>query len=251
MIGFPTFVIVDAGAGTSLEERQRYAEAQQRQIQRDYCPKWGRSAKVRVATPAASSQLGEIIVQLVDKPTKSGAVGYHDCLPDGTPVAYVFVGLARSLGMKWQPVASHEVLEILGDPLLRRAVEMADGFWDSEVCDRVEQDSYAVEDDHGGTVMLSNFNYPEAFEPPAVLAGVKFDHMGLSKTPNEVRTGGYAQHFDTSKGWVEIQNGDKSPYRAALDAAGIGRNVRRRAHNRRSWFARLVARLFGRHVTMS
>jgi hypothetical protein len=243
MIGFANFVVVDIDAQIPLDERRAYAKAQQHQIHYDFAPRWGRIAGVRVATPDNLPKPGEIEVRLLDKPTADGALGYHDCKPDGTPIAYVFVGLAKSFGMRWESVASHEVLEILGDPLLRRAVEMRDGFWDSEVCDRVEQDSYMVMG-----VPLSNFNTPEAFEPPQDLSGVKFDIMGKSTYPNEIRPGGYAQKFDPSKGWTQIQNGEMSPYRMAMSSYGISRGRRRREQFPKakvSWLKKLLARVFG------
>lgn len=243
MIGFPTFVVVDVDAKVPLDERHAYAKAQQRQIHFDYATHWGRTGSVRVATPDSPPRANEIEVRLINKPTMSGAVGYHDCKPDGTPIAYVFVGLARDLGMKWTTVASHEVLEIMGDPLLRNAIEMTDGFWDCEVCDRVEQEEYTVLG-----VALSNFNYPEAFQPPQELTGVKFDAMGTSTKPNEVRPGGYAQKFDPKKGWVQV--GQMSAYRKTLSDMGLSRGARRRKryHVKGTWVTRLFARWFTRQL---
>jgi hypothetical protein len=244
VIGFPTFVVVDVDAHTTLDERTRYAAAQQLQVTRDFGPRWGRNATFRVGTPDALAKPGEIECRLLQQPTQSGAIGYHSCKPDGTPIVNVFVGLARVLGMRWETVGSHEVLETLADPLLRRATEIDGAFWDTEVCDRVEREQYLVEDGFGGTVPLSNFNYPEAFEPPADLTGVKFDHLGTSTKPNEVRPGGYAQKFDPSKGWVQV--GEMSTYRSILAENGLSRGARRAArYDLRPWWTRFAAKIFG------
>ncbi len=217
-------VIVDVDAHITLTEKVAYAHAQTRQVVEHFSPAFGPTSVLRVATPEAPAKPGEIQLRLLNKPTMDGAIGYHDETSDGMPIAYIFCGLAKSLGEAWTSVASHEVLELLADPLLRRAVMMNDGFWDQEISDRVEQDSYLIDG-----VKLSNFNLPECFEPPKNMKGVKFDFMGLSKKPNEVRPGGYAQHFDPAKGWVQITNGEMSAYRTTLSKLAIGRSAQRKA----------------------
>jgi len=98
---------------------------------------------------------------------------------------------------------------------------MDDGsIYDCEAADRVEADSYDIDG-----VTVSNFNTPECFEPPKNLHGVKFDYLGLSTKPNEIRPGGYAQKFDVHTGWHQI--GLMRPYRVVLKNMGMGRGLRR------------------------
>lgn len=218
-------VLVDVDAKIPLPELEAYAHAQSRQLAEHFAPAWfACDSSVSIASAQRPPEPDEIQIRLLNQPTQDGALGYHDETPEGLPIAYVFVGLARDLGAQWTTVASHEVLELRADPYLRRCVMMPDGFWDAEVADRVEQDSYLVDG-----VPLSNFNTPQCFEPPKFLAGVKFDYMGLSTKPNEVRPGGYAQHFDSKCGWVQIKHGRVSPYRAQLSAMSLGRGARRKA----------------------
>lgn len=229
------FVVVDVDAGVSLAERQAYAAAQQRQVREHWAPAWqgDPTSVVRVATPDSPAQPGEVQVRLLKTPTQDGALGYHDQLPDGTPVIYVFVELAKSYGDAWTSVASHEVLEVLGDPRLRRCVEAGDGtVWDSECCDRVEQSNYLVDG-----VLLSNFNTPECFEPPPA-GTAAYDYLKISSSPNQVLPGGYAQEYRTGAGWT--QHGQMSAYRSHLLKMGIGRAARRLAR-RRPWWRRLLA----------
>ena len=239
MNAFATVCIIDVDARIPLAERKAYAAAQQEQILLDVAPVWGRLAGVRAATPDQPPKTGEIQIRLLDKPTADGALGYHDQLDDGTPIAYVFCGLARELGDEWTTVASHEVLELLIDPLLRRCAQTPRGFEIVEICDASEQDSYSRQG-----VLLSNFLYPEAFEPPKNTTGVKFDHLGLLQSWDEVRPGGYAQYYDPKKGWQQI--GQMSAYRTAMAELGLSRGVRRRKRTKRpSWLKRVIARLFG------
>jgi hypothetical protein len=245
------FVVVDVDCGLPLALRRAYALAQQIQVQQHIAPAWQGDAtmQVRAATPDQPPREGEVEIRLIKQPTLSGALGYHDQKDDGTPIAYVFVELATQLGAEWTAVASHEVAEILGDPRLRLAVEMDDGFWDREIADRVEGDSYFIQVTIDGIdfkIWMSNFNYPECFEPskkPA--ADVKFDFMGTTTKPNEIRpNGGYAQRFDSQKGWVQL--GQMSAYRTYLASVGLGRNARRRQRNPLpSWLSRAWTKLLG------
>lgn len=235
--GFASIVVIDVDAKIPLEERVAYARAQTRQILEHFAPFWGRVCGVRAATPDQPPRVGEIQLKLIDQPTVNGALGYHDVTPDGTPIAYVFTGLARSLGEEWTTIASHEVLEVLADPYLHRAVQTQFGFAATEVCDAVEQDSYLIDG-----VALSNFNTPEYFEPPANLKGVRLDYMGLCKEPGEVRPGGYSQLYDPNQGWIQI--GAASAYRVAAKRAGVSRSLRRRAATvKTSRFRRLLRAL--------
>lgn len=221
MATFKGIVIIDVDAKIPLAERVAYASAQTDQLKWDFEPEWEiEGLPVRVATPEAPPLKGEIQMRLLDKPTLDGALGYHDRLEDGTPIAYVFCGLAKMYGDNWTSIASHEALELSADPFLSRCVQMKDGFWDMEICDRVEQDTYVR-----NGVLLSNYNTPECFEPPTTVAGVKFDHLGLSTAPNQVRPGGYSQKFDPAKGWQQV--GVMSAYRSHLAALGMSRGKKR------------------------
>lgn len=234
MNAFATICVVDVDARVPLVDRQKYAAAQQRQLVEQVAPSWGRFCGVRAATPDKPPLPGEVQVRLLDRPTTDGAFGYHDRLPDGTPIAYVFVGLARETGELWTSIASHEVLELLLNPGLSRCVQTSRGFEAVEVCDAVEQDLVYIDG-----VALSNFLLPEAFEPPDSARSVKFDYMGLMKTWDEVRPGGYTQFYDPRKGWVQF--GEMSAYRTHVSKAGLSRGARRRALLRRPLWRRALS----------
>lgn len=237
------FAVLIVEAKLTAAEVTAYAAAQQRQVREHFAPAWQLPVTTTVRFISVKSQAvpGEVIVYLHDDVTPGapdGAIAYHCQEPDGTPACHVFCGLAARCFEIWTKAASHEVLETLGDPRLRRCVEMiTDGsIWDTEICDRVEQDQYPID-----SIVMSNFNTPEAFEPPtAAFAGMKYDYMGLSTSPNQVRTGGYAQKYVSGTGWSQV--GEMSEYRATLAGAGIGRTVRRQARNPspRSWWRRFL-----------
>lgn len=216
--GIFSFVVVNVDTALTDAEIAAYARAQQRQILEHWAPFWRTWGIVR-ADIAANVKPGEIPINLLHSPTQSAALGFHDRQADGTPIGNVFSDLARAEGDAWTSVASHEVLEILGDPYLMTCVEIDGEIWDREVCDRVEGDTYVLDQ-----VTLSNFNTPAAFEPSR--AGKdRYDYLGLSKTRNEVRPGGYAQKRDPSKGWQQV--GQMRGYRAELARLGFSRGARR------------------------
>lgn len=225
------FIVMNIDTALTAAELTAYAAAQQRQIREHWAPAWQADPTMTVnvlgAAPVAACS---VEIRLIKKPTMAGAIGYHDQKPDGTPIIYVFTDLAISLGDPWTTVASHEVLEVLGDPRLRRCIEMDDGtIWDAEACDRVEGDKYLIDG-----VWVSNFNTPECFEPPKDPTGVKYDYLGCTTKPNEVRSnGGYAQQLVSGKGWV--QHGEMRAYRQALSDVGLGRGARRRARRKTLW----------------
>lgn len=222
------YVVVDLSGSRPAEELAAYAAAQQRQLREHYAACFdgdGDQDVVRVAGPAAGLDLAYTADEFPiflhpTAPAAEGGAALGEHRLDG---CHVYLDLLAQAGQDWRPTASHEVLEARADRRLHACVELDDGtIWDREVCDRVEADSYLIDG-----VPLSNFNAPECFEPPPTpTPGVtKYDWMGLSSTPNEVRPGGYAQRFDPQDGWVQV--GQMRAYRAELARRGLSRGARR------------------------
>lgn len=254
------FAVIDLTGTISRAELDAYAAAQQRQLREDYASCYdgdgvldevtviggvplvvGESlastlTRIQMLT-AASGDCPIIIWPSVPPGGPDGAIGVHDRLNDGRPVCNGYLDLAIQNGDTITSVLSHEVLETRADPRLHACVEFDNGeIWDREICDRVEADSYTIDG-----VVLSNFNTPACFEPNAHfgITGAahkpphhaapheKFDFLGKSTKPNQVRPGGYAQRFDPNQGWVMI--GAMRGYRQALADKGMTRGTKRRA----------------------
>jgi len=217
----PSIVIVDIDAGIDPAEVARTAAALTRQVLEHFAPAWGVLAAVRAATASAPARAGEWRLELRKVPTIDGALGYHDEQPDGTPILYVFPELCAQDGDAWSSCASHEILEALADPLLRRCVQLPDGRIAAlEVCDQCEAQSYEIDG-----VAVSDFNLPSNFEPSGA-ASETFDYLGLQKSAFEVLEGGYAQVYDPSKGWTQL--GAQRSYRTKVRELGLGRGNRRK-----------------------
>ena len=226
------FVVVDLSGSISHQDLAAYCAAQQEQLRGHYSNCYDQDAyydQVRMATPRVPARPGEVGIFLHPDSSQApeDALGVHELSKAGVPLAHVYLDLAKQSGDPWQSIASHEALEARADPRLRLCVELDDGsIWDREICDRVEADTYQVLG-----VPMSNFNTPECFEPTPGLVQ-KYDWMGLSTSPNEIRPGGYAQKYDPAKGWTMV--GAMRPYRAAVHALGRTRAARRLARAARA-----------------
>lgn len=213
----PAIAIVNVDTDVSDGEILKVAAALTRQCLEHYAPAWGSIATVRLGPPKP----GEWRLELRKVPTLKDALGYHDQQSDGTPILYVFPDLCHQFGTSWSSCASHEILEALADPYLRRCVQADDGtIWCSEIADAVEADSYTIDG-----VEVSNFCLPAWFEPPKGPA--KYDYLGRCLKPYEIRPGGYGQTWEAGKGW--IQRGEMRPVRRTLRELGLSRGIRRAA----------------------
>lgn len=154
-----------------------YLKAQQTQIDRDFQPSWGGKATIDVLP-------GGWPVYLLDVTDFPGALGYHDVDSTGTPYAKVFVATSENAGVAWESVASHEVLETLGDANANTSVVGPDGCnWYREVGDPCEDKSYSV-----NGVILSDFVLPSWFSADGKLP---FDFLDILDAPFTITPGGY------------------------------------------------------------
>lgn len=217
----PSFVIKEVDSGIDTHEILVAAVALQRQVLEHFSPHWGVFGSVRASTPSSPVREGEWVIELRKVPTSDGALGFHDEQPDGTPIMYVFPELCAREKVAWTSCASHEILESLADPLLRRCIQSDNGtIWALEVCDPVEGDSYLI-----NGISVSNFCFPEWGEPPKNLRGVSFDFLKLCTYPYEIRPHGYGQTFDSVKGWQQV--GQMRSHRFILKSLGLSRGARR------------------------
>lgn len=215
-------VIVDVDVGTATTELSKTAAALQRQVLEHLFPAWGVSATVRAAATSGPVRPEDWVLELRRVPTLEGVLGIHEVTPSGAPRMLSFPLLDAQDGVPWTVTASHEILETLVDPWLRRGSQDDNGvWWASEVCDPVESDTYTIDG-----VTVSNFCLPAWSEPPKRRDSARYDYLGLCRHPWEVREGGYAQRYDpASRTWHQV--GRMRSGKAALCALGMGRAARR------------------------
>jgi hypothetical protein len=169
-------LIVEATVGPGVAI-PALAAALQTQAMQHFAPNdWGVGAHLHVipkgqAPPPAWWQL-----VLLDDADQADALGYHDVTAAGKPLGKVFVKTSLDDGQTPSSVASHELLEMLGDPScnLWATAPLADTKADVyafEACDAVEGQPYQIDG-----VTVSNFvtrPYFEAFRAPH---STKFDY---------------------------------------------------------------------------
>jgi hypothetical protein len=175
------------------------AAALQKQVLRDFAPVWGVSATVDYFPTPESVPLGYWPLFIVED---APAVGTH-IDHAGQPVAFV------ELGVSWSLPASHEVLEMLADPLGTRLVPGDAPVGDErveflvEVCDPCQDPAYAYT---VNGVLVSDFYTPAYFEP-AFTQGSKYSFSGQLRTPRDVLPGGYLTWRNLTTGhWHQLKS---------------------------------------------
>ncbi len=201
-------------AGASLDE---VARALQVQIDRDFTPVWGVAATI-AAFGAGKKMPAEFWpLRLVDQPV--GGLGIH---LDRHHHPYAEIMATPD----WSVTASHEMVEMLVDPLGHTFISSPDIDPHSdhhlvhylvEVADPCEIWSYDI-----GGVAVSDFVTPDYYDAHA-RGGGALDHLGRLKKPLDVPRGCYLSWMDPADGrWHQKQ----------VDGSFV--TARRRAHPRRN-----------------
>jgi hypothetical protein len=199
--------LVDASGTIDPSELAHVAGALNEQVQADFAPAWKVAATVG-AYP--SPPRGTWRIELQDGIDQPGAAGYH---ADDHHQPFSKVDLTAG---EWTVTASHELLEMLGDPWGNRLhTAAALPGWSGtsrrvqylvELCDPCEAFNYPV-----GGVSLSDFLVP-AFYRSSRRAGAGYSHAGNLTEPLEVADGGYITFIDPANGdvWQRFVEGGKT-----------------------------------------
>lgn len=140
--------------------------ALQHQVDRDWAPAWGFGARLVFVEPnqPAAVGYGFWTLALFDDTDQAADLGYHEEGADGFPLGKVFAKTDADCGLPWTMTASHELVEMLGDPDATKTVTVAGKEYALEVADPVEdlQFSYLIDG-----VRVSNFTMPRYWLPGA------------------------------------------------------------------------------------
>jgi len=167
------------------------AAALQTQVSRDFAPQWGRDAQI-LATPPGHGPPAESWWLVILDYAGRGALGYHFVTGDGLPQAVVG---AVSSGERWPVIASHELLEMLGNPLLNICIynpKLRQNI-PREVCDPCEADAYPINPAKSDSIQVANFVYPSWFRLKGNglnNGGGPFDQMRKIRAPFDVSPNG-------------------------------------------------------------
>lgn len=167
-----------------------HAAAIQEQLNGPFADAWGLGQTTcRVGAPMGADCTGdEWLVGYWQHPDQANAAGYHTTDPSGRPYGKVFLddGATMSSGSRAASViASHESLELRGDPFANFLAMRKNGTFDMiEACDAVQDTTYTA----SNGVEVSNFLFLTAFDEGAL---GPWDHLGLLTSQYGTTIGGY------------------------------------------------------------
>ncbi len=196
-------IIVNASNVVSDAAAEAKVRPLQTQIDRDFLPAWGDRAeavKLQFATLRDIPHLDPTAwaIFLNKHSVEPGALGWHDD-QDGRVFSRVFVGDCIRMGLDWGVTLSHEALEMMVDPDIRRVWRLRDGrLVPLEVCDAVEADDLAyIVEGHA----MSNFVLPSYF---STATASTYDFRGRLRAPAPaLAPGGYMSVFADGT-WPQI-----------------------------------------------
>ena len=168
----------------------------QTQVTRDFAPIWGTPARLDVQT-APRSGVWRLI--MLDDADQADALGYHELTPDGFPQGKVFVKTTLQDHENPTVTASHELLEMLVDPMIDQTSERVytKQVYAKEVCDAVEEVTYAIDG-----IIVSDFQTPAWFGMPSH-PNQSFDFLGRCRTAWQLLPGGYMS-VEGMEGWTQV-----------------------------------------------
>jgi hypothetical protein len=184
----------------------------QRQVTRDFEPVWGVGAQLVFKRGEARLPKNVYRIVVKDRATKEdeGFLGYH-IQRNGYPLALIFADEDLKVDKTISVTLSHEILEMLVDPLLNlyayrpgKGRHRRERGYFYEVCDAVQCQHYKIDG-----VIVCNFVYPEWFEYAWPRRSRKFDHRGSLREPFEILKGCYSDIYEAGRGARTIW-GDKA-----------------------------------------
>lgn len=200
-------VVVNASPLLSDKDVQARVKPLQTQIDRDFMPHWQHKVEPVHVEFAGIDDIPDLPpdcwpIFLNRHSTDAGALGWHDDDPSQNIRVYsrVFVGDCLRFGLNWGVTLSHEALELILDPDIRRVWRMPDGRLAAfEAADAVEADDLAY--DIGGHKM-SDFVLPAYFST-SHRGPFDFKHH-LHKPCPALMPGGYMSISDAAGNWTQI-----------------------------------------------
>jgi len=205
-MNLPEIAIYNFSSKTD-NEVQNAVRSVNRQVLEDFAPVWGVAYVCSLQSSEFTGQPDEAIanepvtadaaIYIVDQSHLEGAAGYH--FINGREVPYGFVFTEAN---QWTVTLSHEVLELIVDPLANAFVPGPDPrpgqngtvLHTYEVCDAVERTIYFIDG-----VAVSNFVTPKYFLEGNA-PGTRNDFLGTPIKSFECLPGCHVAFFDLDAG---------------------------------------------------
>jgi len=218
--------------------------ALQKQVTNDFRPVWGIDAELNVVPHGSQPPTGSWWLVLLDDSDQANALGYHDLTSEGLPIGKVFAASDLKAGTSWTVTASHELLEMLGDPNINLTVFVQNSntagiLYAYEVCDACEDDSLGYQIDN---VLVSDFVYPAWFEGFRAEGSTQFDRINRIQAPFQLLVNGYIGIFNVTAGTGWQQRTAEARPTNLLHRGGIGTRRERRSTPHDMWINSLPQR---------
>jgi hypothetical protein len=219
------------------------AAALQLQATRDFGPIWGVNATVDAFPTLRDVPAGYWPVVVLDQLDDPNAAGYHQ---DKNHHPYALVQYSDS----WSLTASHETLEMLGDPFGSktapgRSPDPQQGQIEFlvEVCDPPEAPDYAYTING---VLVSDFITPSFYDPQQT-SGARYSFQGSITAPRTILRGGYISWYDpqTDHVFQQLWLGTDQPEIKDLGKGDFGNQSLREFVDRKTLVPPLVEGLGG------
>lgn len=209
---------------------KKQVKAIQHQIRTDWASVWGFDADLIFQPKDAKPRSGMWHIVYLDNADQAGALGYHDLTPEGLPLGKVFAKTTLDSGGLVSVTASHEILEMLGDPDVNLIASNIDAggnlrLYAYEVCDAVEADNlgYLI-----NGVMVSDFVTPAWFESFRTPGKTLFSFKKNVTAPFQLAPGGYIGTLDPYHGWTQLTARSEYHYSQRINPGS--RRDKRRTH---------------------
>jgi len=203
MSSVPTIDVVNESSVVTDAQVSTLRTALAIQVTDDFRPRWNAACRLVEASKISATSWGLVIL---DNSDQAGALGYHDLTATGLPLGKVFAKDVINDGMSWTVTASHELLEMLADPWIDSAVQVANqAFYSLEVCDACEDDSFGYTING---VEVSDFVYPDWFRAGST---GPYDYRGHITQPLQLLTGGYIGEWIPAHGWTQKVADEHAP----------------------------------------
>lgn len=195
MPAVPTIDVVNESTVISDTDVAAIVAALQHQVAYDFRPHWNSGGRLVHARQVGKASWGLVILDDADQ---AGALGYHDLTATGLPLGKVFARTTQQDGGSVSVTTSHELLEMLADPWIDAAVQVAGRtFYALEVCDACEADQYSY---LVNGIEVSDFVLPTWFRAEGL---APYDLRGRITQPLELLPGGYIGAWTPSAGWTQ------------------------------------------------
>jgi hypothetical protein len=198
----PTIAIINATTVLPDSAFPAYVAAQQKHIDYDFAPIWGKAAHLVFVGKGSKPPAGAWQAAFLDDADQAGALGYHDTTEDGHPLAKVFVKTTMTYGGIWTVTGCHELDEMLGDPDIVRCVFIESSatngtLYAYETSDAVEADDLGYDID---SVRMSDFVTPEWFDPNHYATPAGYSFRKSVDAPLTLAPGGYIGFYRVGRG---------------------------------------------------